>query len=40
MKFEIDDILYEKIKSNGKANNRGVATEARFQLKKIYEDME
>lgn len=38
LSFDIDDILYEKIKKNGKANGRGVATEARFQLEKIYGD--
>jgi len=40
LSFDVDDILYEKIKKNGKANGRGIATEARFQLKKFYEDME
>jgi len=39
LSFDINDILYEKIKKNGKANGRGVATEARFQLKIVYEDM-
>jgi len=37
--FDIDDILYEKIKKNGKANGRAVATEVRFQLEKLYEGM-
>jgi len=38
--FDVDDILYEKIKKNGKLNGRAAATEARFQLEKIYEEME
>jgi len=40
LSFDIDNILYEKIKKNGKANGRGIATEARFQLKMVYEGME
>ena len=40
LSFEIDDIVYEKMRKNGKANGRLVATEARFQLEKFYEDME
>lgn len=39
LSFDIDDILYEKIKKNGKANGRAAATEARFQLEKVYEGM-
>jgi len=38
--FDVDNTLYEKIKKNGKLNGRAVATEARFQLQKIYEDKE
>jgi len=40
LSFDIDRILYEKIKKNGKANGRAIATEARHQLEKIYEGME
>lgn len=36
--FDVDAILYEKIKKNGKIYGRAVATEARYQLEKIYED--
>jgi len=40
LSFDIDNILYEKIKKNGKANGRPVATEVRFQLIRIYEEIE
>lgn len=40
LSFEISDIVYEKMKKHGKANGRAVATEARYQLEKIYEGME
>jgi len=40
LSFVIDNILYEKIEKNGKANGRGISAEARYQLGIIYKDME
>lgn len=38
LSFDIDNILYEKIKKNGKTNGRAVATEVRFRLEEFYGD--
>ncbi len=37
--FDVDKILYKKMRKNGKANGRRIATEARYQLTKVYDDM-
>jgi len=38
LSFDIDESLYKKITSAGKANQRSIAAEIRFQLIQIYGD--